>query len=341
MVIAIILSLFLFAGTMPFNQSVKSVCYVESPSVWYLTNSGAGEIISGWERNLLDPGVKSVLFHFERPDIIEFELTRGLVDGDIIAKGDTVAVLVSREGIGRREVSEASLTMGVAEHDALLQGAREEDIEVAAAEVKKFEIELETSRLGMIRAEALYDSGFATFDEYMEAEGLNKLMAAELELAQTKLKAFRAGARPADIEVAGRNIEMLDRFYRSGERVMGRNEAIISPINGRLKLGNNLEAWVLIERLDTVAVYIQVPESSVSSLETGQPVEISILADIQPFRTGALTGIEYFQGAITAPGAYAVVLLENQDGSLSPGMTGKAKLSIGKQTLLDGIKLSF
>lgn len=338
-VIAVIIAAFIVAASVPFDQSVKGVCSLESPSVWYLTNSGTGEIYSGWERNLLDTQTINILFQFERPDVVELQLYGGLTDGSLVAKGDTIAILASREGIGRREILDASVSKALAEQNALRQGARTEDIEVALARIKREEVELGNRKLDLSLTKALYDSGFATLDDYQQAEGMYNLTVARLEQEKAELKALRAGARPSDIEIAEKNVEMLTESFRSGERVLGKSEAITSPLNGCMRLSGGTDPWIRIERMDTLAVYVPIPESSVPYLKVGQPVELILKADNQYFRNGLLNGIDFDnRGNIRA---YARILLDNKDSFLQPGMTGRARLSIGKTTLLQGANLGF
>jgi len=338
-VIAVIIAAFIVAASIPFDQSVKGVCSLESPSVWYLTNSGTGEIYSGWDRNLLDTQTTNILFQFERPDIVELQLYGGLSEGSIVAKGDTIAILVSREGLGRREILDASVSKALAEQNALRQGARTEDIEVAMARLKRREVELSNSKLNIALATALYDSGFSTLEDYQQAEGRYNLSIARLEEAQAELKALQSGSRPADIAIEEKNVEMLTESLRSGERVLGKNEVITSPLSGCVRLSGGTDPWIRIERMDTLAVYVPIPESSVPYLEIGQQAELILKADGQHFRTGLLTGIDFDNtGNIRA---YAIILLENNDGMLRPGMTGRAKLNIGKTTLLEGANLGF
>lgn len=338
-VIAVIIAAFIAAASVPFDQSVKGVCSLESPSVWYLTNSGTGEIYSGWERNLLDTQTTNIMFQFERPDVVELQLYGGLTGGSIVAKGDTIAILISREGIGRREILEAELTKGMAEQNALRAGAREEDIEVALARINREEVELANRKLDLSLTKALYDSGFATLDDFQQAEGMYNLTVARLEQEKAELKALRAGARPSDIEIADRNVEMLNESFRSGERVLGKSEAITSPLNGCLRLSGGTDPWISVERMDTLAVYVPIPESSLPFLEIGQLAELILKSDKQQARNGVLAGIDYDnRGNIRA---YARILIENKDGFLQPGMTGRARLSIGKTTLLKGANLGF
>ena len=342
LVIAALLGFLFLMGTVPFHQSIKGPCQTAPAAVWYLNSNGAGQIVSGWERNLLNSGNTRVLVQFERPDFVEVTIAPHLHDGALVEAGDTIAVITSHEGLGRFEVLEAELSKSRSEHQALLTGAKAEDIEVARAEVKRARIALKSYGLEYERAEALYDSGHISASEWQIVEGQYNVLAAELDLAEANLKALEAGARPEDIEVARGQTEVLRRSLETEGQLLSKPEVVTAPVSGRVRLGDVPETLIRIERMDTLAVLVSIPEASASLLRVGQPMEVKLLADHIPNRESNLLRIDFIPPA--APqlsGAYAVGLLDNSKGKLQPGMSGIAILSIGKKTLFSGLRARF
>ena len=135
-VVAAFLGFLVASITIPFNQNIKGPCYVRPGAVWSLSRNGAGEITTSWERSYFNPGAPQMLIQVERPDFVEVMFKPELYDGAYVQVGDTIAFIVSRDGVGRQGILEAELAMNQAELAALEAGARPEDIEVAAAELK-------------------------------------------------------------------------------------------------------------------------------------------------------------------------------------------------------------
>lgn len=338
-VIFVLLAGLVIMGVVPFPQSIQGPCYTAPAAIWSITRIGAGQIVTGWERNLLDSGGTRLLFQFERPDYVEVNIARELKDGAYVQKGDTIAVITSREGTGRLEVLSASLDKGYAEHEALLTGAREEDLEVARAEIIRARTALEVYKPELERVKALYDSGFASQSEWQVTKGQYELYAAELNLAEANLTALTAGARPADIAVAEDEIKILERSVKSGQRLLGQSEVIIAPISGYARLEGVDGTLIRIERMDTLAVFMSIPEASIPLIEQNTMINVKLKADSLPFRQCVLEQI-YFSNTQQA-GVYAIGLLENREGGLKAGMSGKGELSIGKRNLLAGFRAKF
>jgi multidrug efflux pump subunit AcrA (membrane-fusion protein) len=336
LVLFALLLLLVAAGTIPLSQSIQAPCIVEPASVWYVARDGAGQIITACERNLLNSGGNEILLHFERPDLIEIRYAPHLHDGDYVERGDTIALIISREGLGRLSVSEADLAKAHAEHDALLAGARTEDIEIAQHELQRAEAAFESVRLEHLSIKAQYDSGIVSAVKWQETDGRYRVLEAEFEMAAAKIKALEAGARPEDIAIARTEIERLRQVTESARYSLGRTEAIISPINGRITWGSNTDILLRIECTDTMAAVMSISETTVPWLTETLPIEIRFAADQSVLYTTELLRINYSKNGI--PGAYGVALLDNSQRRLQTGMTGKARIPVGRQTLFASIR---
>ena len=210
---------------------------------------------------------------------------------------------------------------------------------MAEAEVERAKVALETFSLERDRVKALYDSGYISLGQWQETEGNYHLLETELDLAEATLKALETGSRQEDIEIARSQVEVLNRSLESSRRLLGKHEIITAPMSGRVKLSVVVEELLRIERMDTLAVVISIPESSVPMLEKGQSIIVRFQADDVPRRTSRLLRVNYHFPDFT--GAYAVGLLGNEKLILQPGMAGSAKLSIGSKTMFSGLKAKF
>jgi len=339
LVFALLLVFLVVAGTVPLPQSVRGPCVLEPVGIWYLARDGAGQIATGWERNLLDAGREpptSELMGIDRPDFVEVKLAPHLRDGGSVAAGDTVAVITSIEEAGRLSVLEAELKSSHAQLDALIAGSRAEDIEVARQEVHQARVALEAFTPERDRIKSQYESGIATLSLWQETEGQYQLLEAELGLAEAELKALQTGARPEDIAVARFEAEQIQRSLDSVRRLLGKRKAVVAPTGGRVSIGGVNGYLLRIERTDTLAAIMVIPEATLPWLTEGQPMEIKLTADRSEPLTGELHKIDFLTGELT--GTYAVALIDNRDGRLWAGMTGNARLMLGEQTLLSGLK---
>ncbi len=338
-VLAAVLGFIIVTLTIPFNQQVKGPCYTRPSAVWSLTRNGAGQITTAWERTYFNAGDPQVLMQFERPDFVEVKFVSWLYDGAPVQVGDTIAFIESREGVGRMDILEAKLDLDRSEREALLSGAREEDIAVGEAELKRAQSALAAFEPELIRVKSLHQAGLVADSLLDVTQGQYDVLAAEVEVAKANLEALRAGARPIDVAVADREVELTRRTLKSNSRLLGDEEVITAPITGRVRFRGDPEELIRIEKTDTLAVLVAIPETAVSLLKPGQEMDISLRADVAPVRKCPLFRVNF--GRPEPMVAYAIGLLENPDGILQPGMTGQVSLSIGKTTFFQGLRAKF
>ena len=262
-----------------------------------------------------------------------------LYDGAYVQAGDTIAFIESREGIGRQEILEAELKMSRAVHAATVAGAREEDIKVAKAELKRAKSAFEAYTPELARVKALYDAGLISDSTWQITKGNYDVLTAEVDVAEATINALQAGARPEDIAVAQEQIYLAELSLESSERLLGRREVITAPLNGEVRFRGDPEELIRIEMTDTLAVLASIPEATATLFREEQIMNVMLRGDTVPSRSCSLFRIDF--GRPDLLGARAIGLLDNRDRSLQPGMTGHVRMAIGKASLFSGLRAKF
>lgn len=316
---------------------------LEPSAVWYLAHDGAGQIVTGWKQNLINAGGEQVLLQFNRPDFVDILLSPELKEGCNVKIGDTLAVIVSHEGLGQIKINEAKLQLARAELDLLLAGTRPEDINVARQAVKSAEIGRNALLPEYERIKAQYEVGAATLSQLQDIEGRYRQYEADLKLAESELKVLEAGARPEDITIAMKEVESIQASLEMARFTTGITRPITAPLSGIVKLGGSSGSILNVERIDTLAVLIRLPETSLNWLEKNQVIEITLASEIRVFFETYLEGIDFTRDEETGlyQGPCGIAFLPNNDYTLRTGMTGNAKLDTGKRTLFSAVKTKF
>jgi len=166
----------------------------------------------------------------------------------------------------------------------------------------------------------------------------------EKEAYQKNIDRLRAEGKEADalIEEERLNATMEDiRLYEEAIR----DTNIVSPANGvvltpklELLLGRKVrrgEQIIEVADLDRLLLEIGVREKDVSRVKTGQEVQVSLQA--LPGKELPPTVISNIRSRAEDSGGLNVFIAEatlaNPEGILRPGMTGKARITVGKTTL--------
>ena len=330
-----LIAVFAIAAVVPMKQTVTGPCRVESAVTWYLARNGAGQVTSGWERNLLHAQGGSLMLQFERPDYVEVRLVKGIRQGGKVERGDTVAWLESREGTGRLQVLEAELERAKSQLAGLIAGARTSDIHVAEYEYKRASVALQVAQIDFQRVQTLHDSGYSTLADLQQAGGVLDERQAEADHAGANIIALQEGARPEDIRAGEAEVVRLESSVETAHHLLGKREVIVTPISGIIDLNEGMQGVLIrVERFDTLAVVTRLPEAALPLISEDTPLEM--LLDADPTGPRAVTIYDYGFSSTEIPAAYAIGLVQNPEGALRPGMSGKATCSIGRRTLFEG-----
>jgi multidrug efflux pump subunit AcrA (membrane-fusion protein) len=327
------------AWKVPVKNSITGLCRVEPALVWQLSNNGAGQIFTDWVKKRIAANSDQVLLQFERPDFVDINLKASLYDGAFVDKGDTIAVISSRERMGRLNVLQEELNTAQAEYEALLAGARLEDINVAEREAEGAKAAFDLKKIELGRAQALYDSGFVSLSDLQLVEGEYNILEAEFKRAQAQLNALKAGSRYEDIKIAEKRINVINKEIESIKNTLGFAETIISPISGICRLDSSGVYISRVENTDTLLVSIMIPENLALRFGEGDPVEIRFEADKEVVHKSTIFRVEFVNQEF--PAVYALALVSNPDGRIKAGMTGKAKIGGHKITIFESLSQLF
>lgn len=205
-----------------------------------------------------------------------------LVDeGDIVNKGDTLAMIDSSKI--KAQVAEAEATAG--EAGARLRqmesGFRPEDVTMAKDRVDRTEALYLRAADEYQRQERLYQKDAATRQDRDRAEERMKVTSAEWNEAKTSLQKYRKGERKEDVNAARAALSRSNaevNYYRA----LLSDYTITSPINGvvteRLKkTGEMVDVGTPILRLinpDKMRIRAEVDETDAGKVKPGMKVEV-------------------------------------------------------------------
>lgn len=337
LVIAILVVILVIGATFPFDQRIATPCVIEPAAVWQLRLEGSGQVFAGMEHNLTGLPSKRQLYQLERPDVFDVDLSPGLHDGSTVSTGDTLAILHSREGVIRAHDTMDQLTRERKRKALLEAGARPQDIDVAKRRLERARVRLEAFRSEMDRVQALKDSNLVSEARYDETLARFQTLEAEEQLAEAQLKALRAGAHPAELDVNEAEIDRLARLAEGTSRILGNEEAIIAPFNGVFRDGNDVDGSLFsIERTDSLSLRVMVPEAFAATMHAREVLPFVLTALRGREFKAPVTSVRFCEGDTAA--AYAYALIPNRENLLRTGMTGMAFIPLGERTFWQRIR---
>lgn len=281
--------------------------------------AGVGAI--GYQRATAPPPpARFTLGPSERRDVVEKVQSTGVVEP------------VNKVEIGS-QVSGRVVTVRVDFNDRVTKGQllAEIDPELFSAEVVQSKAQLDASQAALGRAQAARDAARLRRDRVRSLAAEAAASAAESDQAQADLDIAEA-----EVTSAQAQISQLSARLNSASTTL-KYTKIYSPIDGviidrRVEPGQTVAAsfntpvlFVIARDLTQMRVLAEIDEADVGKVEPGMAVDVVVDAFPDHHFVGKLTQIRYSPTTVEGVVTYAaVVLVDNPEGKLRPGMTATA-----------------
>lgn len=331
------LGLFLLGSAfVPVEGQVKGYCLLEPARRWTLIERRVGSYESRTDDNASGRILGCRLHQFDRPAILDLGLGGG--DEEQVLSGQIVAELSSSDL--DLDFAERATALGEARGRLaeLRAGAKPAALSYARLEAERAEAELAATTPQFERQEALYRQGGISSEEWEETAARHQLLRLDLRLAQAELEILESGDAPERIQSAEETLRALERELEM-VRAMRAALVIRSPIAGRLRMNPSEGILLSVSAVDSLVISIMLPQGRAHELEPGQAIQALIPGLGDELFTGHLLRVER-EVLATQQGPFirVVGLLPNPEGRLETGMQGRARVSVGRSTLLERIR---
>jgi len=253
---------------------------------------------------------------------------------DVVERVQSTGIVepVNKVEIGS-QVSGRVVSVKVDFNDRALQGQllAEIDPELFSAEVVQSKAQLDASRAALGRSQAAREAARIRRDRVRSLAAESAASAAELDQAQADLDIAEAEVTSSQAQIA-----QLSARLNSASATL-KYTKIYSPIDGvvidrRVEPGQTVAAsfntpvlFVIARDLTQMRVLAEIDEADVGKVEAGMAVDVVVDAFPDHHFTGKLTQIRYSPTTVEGVVTYAaVVLVDNPEAQLRPGMTATA-----------------
>lgn len=204
-------------------------------------------------------------------------------EGNRVNAGDTIIIIDHelldiqlRQAVAGKDATEAQLRL-------MLSGARKEDINQAAENLKQAEVNFKLAESDKARMQNLYNSSSINKKQYEDALARYDLMSAQYNAAQENFNKVKKIFRQEEIDQAKANlnksiagVDLLKKNIR--------DSYVISPINGFLvktfvekgETVTPMSSLFKVSDLDIVELVIYVSEEELGKVKLGQKAEVTI-----------------------------------------------------------------
>ncbi|HHW40672.1 MAG TPA: HlyD family efflux transporter periplasmic adaptor subunit [Syntrophomonadaceae bacterium] len=257
-------------------------------------------------------------------------------EGDTVIRGQLVAELSRNDLVAQRERDAMALLKAENQLKEMLSGARVQERDAAAAEVRIAEANLEKATADLERRQLLYDQGAVTREELDRYKTNLEVAKNQLQAAQARLSLLEAGSRPEAIATARAEVERSRAVLKATDAVL-QDLKIYSPITGVVVAKNYQEGEFVqigssvatVADLSHLWIKVYVATDDLPAVKLGQKVHFTVSGDPAVYQ-GTVNWIspkgEYTPKTIQtrqerANVVFAVKIgIDNGRGRLKPGM---------------------
>lgn len=208
-------------------------------------------------------------------------------EGDSVKAGQVVAVLENNDYRAQVEVAQAALDKAQAQLELVLNGARQEERDVAKATMEEARVIAENAHLAFERIERLYQSGgVVSRDDFERAERDWKAAEARFEAARQTYNLVDAPPRPEKLAAAQADAALARARLREA-RANYENTFVRSPIDAVvlktfMKAGESITFQTVSMPIISIAddsevmVRAEIDETDIAKVQRGQSATITV-----------------------------------------------------------------
>ncbi len=206
-------------------------------------------------------------------------------EGDLVKKGDLVAVLYSPEIAAKKQQAKGALAAAQAQASKANTGARTEEIAAAKAMADRAQDAANLAKSTYERVQKLYDQGVLPLQKRDEAETQMKASASAAAAAKAQYEMAQSGARNED-KAAANALVMQARGANAEVDAYLEETKIIAPIDGEITLKSAEEGEVVGAGMPVAAVtdmedswaIFNVREDMLVNIQKGKKLNVQIPA---------------------------------------------------------------
>lgn len=269
--------------------------------------------------------------------VLSFRISGQILDLPIRAaqqvnKGDVIAKLDTRDLLATKAQLESQLKQGQAQLDAMVRGARAEDIAALKAGLAAAQAQLDAARQQVDRSQTLFSKGVITKTQLDQHVTNLKVAEAEMESRKQELAKGEAGSRKEEVDAQKAAISALKAQLLSANNNID-DATLRAPFTGIIasRAVENFanvqakETIATLQRLNRLDLEFDIPGTDVSRFSNEEEPNVLARLDSLPGRNFEVELVDFNTQADTATQTFRarVSITPPKDATILPGMTGQ------------------
>ncbi|TET96673.1 MAG: HlyD family efflux transporter periplasmic adaptor subunit [Candidatus Zixiibacteriota bacterium] len=331
--VLIVVAAIVLVFAVPFPHRVSGEVTVRPIEEFTLLLNEFGLLERNYRRGGANPENKSSYLQMTSTEMAVLDLVPLARDGQKVQPGDTLAVLISNQVIKEIIANTALLEKFEGELALLKAPPKKEEIAEAEAQVAAAQASYDQLVREMNRSEELVEKNLASREELEAARSAVQIAGAELTNKKSRLELLKAPPKPEEEAVLQAEIEK-QRAKVDFLKVQQDAQSITSPIEGTVTADHSDDRVLSVVDSRQIELLAPVSDFDINLVKTGQAVKLKVRS--YPERTFIGRVVHIPRGAHSSGGSsrfLVSVVVDNDDELLCKGMTGYAKIEVGRSSL--------
>jgi len=266
-------------------------------------------------------------------DMASLDLLPLVSDGRQVMTGDTLAMILSNQVTSELIANVALLQKYERQLELLRSPPKPEEVAEAQADVNAAEANLDQLQRDYDRAKELREKNLSSNEAYESAQSALVIARAELSKLRSRLELLKSPPKPEQEAVIQAEIEQQRarvEFLRTQEEA----QMITAPIDGTIQVPHGNARILSVVDNSAVEVLVPVSDFDIALVALDQPVLVKVRSFPKDLFEGRVVHIP--SGAVDTLGQaryFVSVVVPNASYQLENGMTGYAKIEIGRKSL--------
>lgn len=321
-----------------FSQRVTGEISIQPLAEFNLLINDFGLLEKNFRRGGDDSESKSSYLQMASTELASLDLIPYVRDGQQVAIGDTLAVLISNQ-VNREIISEKSVLDKLESDLALLKSPpKQEEIDEALAEIKAVQAVYNQKVKEEKRYQELTEKKLISQEELETAQAAAKVAKAELENKKAKLQLLKSPPKPEEVAVIFSEIEKQKAKLEFLKRQQDA-QSIITPISGTVIMHQDDEFFLSIVDNSKVEVLVPVTDFDINLIKLNQRAKLKVRSFIGKIFEGNVVHIPKNAIKLKDRSIFLIsIVIDNNNNLLRKGMTGYAKIEVGTGSLFSFAK---
>ncbi len=329
--IAVVIAVLVFGVPLP--HRVSGEVTVRPLEEFTLLLNEWGLLERNYRRGGADPETKSSYVQMTSTEMAALDLIPMVKDGQRVRPGDTLAVLVSNQ-VTKEIIANMALLEKHEQQLALLRAPpKKEEIAEAEAQVEAAQASHDQLLRDLRRVEQLADRGMASAEQLEDARSRLDIAWAELRNQRSRLNLLKSPPKPEEEAVLLAEVE-TQRAKVNFLKTQREAQSVLSPIPGTAATSTSDESVLSVVLNSRVELLVPVSDFDINLVQCDQTAKVKVRSYPERTFQGQVVYVPEAAQTIDGDPRFLVsVIVSNGDDLLRKGMSGYAKIEVGKTSL--------